>query len=86
MNFKKLKIYQDTTIKYSELRIKRLGKGWVTDCNPYYTENNYSYYRSDCINDCYQDKMSDLCKVQSGLFMSTSLIRRDYLSKVNDLN
>ena len=35
--------------------------------------------RSDCVNDCYQDKLRKLCKVDHGLFMSESLIRKEYL-------
>ena len=85
-SFRKIETDKETTIKYSELRIKRLGKGWDTDCYSYDIENNHSYYRmrSDCINECYQDKMREICKVDRGLFMSASLIRRDYLINGND--
>ena len=40
--------------------------------------------RSDCINDCYQKKIREICKVDRGLFMSNSLIRKDYLVDGND--
>ena len=81
VTFKVIDTDKETTIKYSELRIKRLGKGWDTDCYNYKNDNNYSYYRmrSDCVNDCYQDKLRKICKVDRGLFISTSLIRKDYL-------
>ena len=68
-------------IKYSENQIKRLGKGYDTDCHSYEFDNNFGYHRmrSDCLNDCYQDKLRQMCKVDRGLFMSNSLIRKDYL-------
>ena len=40
--------------------------------------------RSDCVNECYQDKMRQLCKVDRGLFMSNSLLRKDYLVDGNE--
>ena len=86
MTFKLINIKKERRIKYSELRIKRSGNGWDTDCYSYNLDNNIGYYRmrSDCVNDCYQDKMREMCKVDRGLFMSSSLIRRDYLNKAND--
>ena len=40
--------------------------------------------RSDCINDCYQEQLRKLCKVDHGFFMSHSLIRKEYLIDGND--
>ena len=59
VKFKRISTNIETNIKYSEQRIKRLGKGYDTDCYDYESESNYNYYRmrSDCVNDCYQDKM-----------------------------
>ena len=63
-----------------------MGKGYDTDCHSYESETNFSYYRirSDCINDCYQKAMRKICKVDGGLFISTSLIRKDFLVNGND--
>ena len=33
--------------------------------------------RSDCVDECYQDKMKNLCKIDHGILMSKSLIRKD---------
>ena len=68
-------------IKYSEQRIQRQGQGFDTDCYSYDSDTNFGYYRmrSDCVNDCYQDKMRELCQVDQGLFMSYTLIRKDYI-------
>ena len=84
--FKMINIREVTTIKFSELRIERLGNGFDTDCYSFETENNYSYYRmrSDCLNDCYQDKLRDICKVESGYFMSNYLLKLDYITNPND--
>ena len=84
--FKEIDLTQVTTIKYSELRIKRLGKGYNTDCYSYDSEINFKYYRmrSDCVNDCYQDKMRHKCNTDRGFYMSNNLLRKDYLSKGND--
>ena len=79
--YKEIDMETLTEIKYSEFRIKRLGKGYDTDCYSYESDTNYSYYRmrSDCVNDCYQDKMRRACKDNRGIFMSNSLIRKDFL-------
>ena len=73
-------------IRYFQCRIQRLGEGFDTNCHSYESDNNFGYYRlrSDCVNDCYQDKLRKLCKVDRGLFMSESLIRKDYLVNGND--
>ena len=86
VTFKKLNIKGETTIKYSEQKVKRLGKGYDTDCYPYSSENNVSYYRmrSDCVNDCFLGKMRKICKVDRGIFMSPILIRKDTLINGND--
>ena len=57
-NYNNFKFYNHettTTIKYFEQRIKRLGKGYDTDCFSYDSDTNFNYYRmrSDCLNDCY---------------------------------
>ena len=84
--FRKIDIREEINIRYSENRIQRLGKGYDTDCYDYDLDNRFGYYkmRSDCINDCYQKKMREICKVDRGLFMSFSLIRKDYLVNGND--
>ena len=84
--FKVIRYNKLITIKYSEQRIKRLGHDYDTDCYSYELNNNFGYYRmrSDCPNDCYQDKLRQLCKVEIGLFMSKFLIRKDYLSNENN--
>ena len=78
--FNLIDIKQLTSLKYSEHRIQRLGKGYDTDCYSYDSDTNFSYYRmrSDCVNECYQDKMRKLCNVDRGILMSFSLIRREY--------
>ena len=60
--FKQIDIFEETTIKYSENRIQRLGKGFDTDCYDYESDNKFGYYRmrSDCINHCYQNKMREI--------------------------
>ena len=40
--------------------------------------------RSDCVNDCYQDKIRHVCKIDRGILMSNSLIRKAYLVNGND--
>ena len=40
--------------------------------------------RVDCVNDCYQDKIRRICKVDRGIFMSNFLIRKEYLVNGND--
>ena len=84
--FREIDIMQEITIKYSEHRIHRLVKSYDTDCYHYELDNNFSYYRmrSDCVNDCYQDKMREICKVDHGIFMSHSLIRKEYLMNGNE--
>ena len=73
-------------IKYSELKIQRLGRGYDRDCHSYNMETNFDYYRmrSDCVNSCYQDQMRLICKVDSGYFMSYSLLREDYFVNASD--
>ena len=84
--FKQIDIRKEISIKYSENRIQRLGKGYDTDCYDYESDNSFGYYRmrSDCINDCYQKKRREICKVDRGLLMSHSLIRKDYLVNGNE--
>ena len=86
MYFKRIDIRHVNTITYSEIQIQRLGEGYDTDCYSYKLDTNFNYYRIrvDCVNDCYQDKMRHLCKVDRGIFMSHSLIRKEYLVNVND--
>ena len=85
-DFQQFNYLQIVTIKYSEQKIYRLGKGYDTDCYDYDSDTNFNYYRmrSDCVNDCYQDKMRELCKVDHGLFMSHALIRKEYLMNGNN--
>ena len=86
IEFKRIDFKKYTTIKYSEQRIQRLGKGYDTDCHSYGSDTNYTYYRmrSDCVSDCYQDKLRQICKVDRGLLMSKYLIRKDNLIDGND--
>ena len=73
-------------IRYTEYKIKRLGKGYDTDCYDYESDTNFNYYRirSDCVNDCYQDKLREICNVDSNLFINNILIRRDYIKNWNE--
>ena len=85
--FKLLKFKDVTTITFSQVKIQRLGEGYDTDCHSYELDKNFSYYRmrSDCVNDCYQDKMRQLCKSDRGFFMSLSLLRKDQLLNRNQI-
>ena len=73
-------------VRYTEHKINRLGKSYDTDCYPYDLDTNFKYYRirSDCVNDCYQDKIRKICNVDRNLFMNNILIRRDYITNRND--
>ena len=84
--FRQINMTEQNVMKYSEHRIHRLGKGYDTDCYDYESDNNFGYYRmrSDCINDCYQKSIKQTCKVDHGLFMSHSLIRKEYLIDGNE--
>ena len=84
--FKTIDIREENSIKYSEHRIQRLGNGYDTDCYSYETEHNFNYYRirTDCVNDCYQSKMRQLCKIDRGLILSNYLLRKEYLANGND--
>ena len=75
-----------TSVKYSEIRIQRLGEGYDTNCHSYESDSNYSYrrMRSDCVMDCYQDKLRDICKFQSGYFMSQSTLKQSYFNNSHD--
>ena len=87
VSFMRININESNTIKYSQLEIQRLGKGYDTDCHSYNSETNYSYYRmrSDCINDCYQNRLRKICKVTSGnFFISSALLKEDYFVSEND--
>ena len=86
VDFELIDFTQTTNIKYSENKIQRLGKGYDTDCHSYGSDTNFSYYRmrSDCISDCYQDEMRKICNVNSGLFMSYTLLRKEYIHDEND--
>ena len=86
VDFEHFDFTQTTTVKYYEYRVKRLGKGYDTDCYDYESENKFKYYRmrSDCVTECYQNKMRQLCKVEHGYFMSQSLLRIEYLDDRND--
>ena len=81
VHFMRVNMNQTTSIKYSEQKILRLGKGYDTDCHSYDSETNYSYYRmrSDCVLDCYQDQMRQRCKFdKTNILVSRSLLREDY--------
>ena len=45
--------------------------------------NLFQTFHSDCVNDCYQDKMRHLCKSDRGFFISLSLLRKDQLLNKN---
>ena len=84
--FTEIYITDEINIKYCEHRIHRLGEGYDTDCYDYESDNRFGYNRmkSDCVSDCYQDKLRKLCKVDHGIFMSHSLIRKEYLIGGNE--
>ena len=84
--FLQVNIEDVTKIKYSELRIERLGKGYDTDCHSFESDTNFSYYRmgSDCLNDCYQDKLRKICKDESSCFMSNHLLKQGYFQTKSD--
>ena len=58
-------------IRYSQWNIERLGKRYETDCREYKPK---SYTRSDCIFDCYQDKVKHYCQTQD--FVRSIMLRR----------
>ena len=78
LNYKRVNPHTYTALKYSELGIQRLGEGYDTDCHSYESDTDFSYYRlrSDCIEDCYQNKQN--CKVTDGFVLSNSLLRKNY--------
>ena len=84
--FKRVYLNHYTSIKYSEIRIQRLGEGYDTDCHSYESDSNYSYrrMRSDCVTNCYQDEIRKLCNVDSGYFMSQSPLKQNYFNNSHD--
>ena len=68
-------------IRYSQWNIERLGKGYDTDCREY---NPEKYTRSDCIFDCYQDKVKYHCLTQD--LVGSNILRRIIYFKQRNLN
>ena len=60
-------------IKYSKWNIKRLGKGYDTDCIEY---DPKIYTRNDCIFDCFQEKAKYFCQTEDfiGFYILKSTI------------
>ena len=65
-------------IRYSQWNIERLGKGYDTDCREYEPKE---YTRSDCIFDCYQEKVKYHCQTQ--VFVESILRRKIYFEQRN---
>ena len=68
-------------IKYSQLNIERLGKGYDTDCREY---DPKVYTRNDCIFDCYQDQVKHHCHTQD--FVGSPLLRRKLYFEQNNMS
>ena len=68
-------------IEYSQWNIERLGKGYDTDCREY---NPKEYTRSDCIFDCYQDKVKYHCETKD--FVGSTFLRRRIYFEQDNLN
>ena len=68
-------------IRYSQWNIERLGKGYETDCREY---NPINYTRSDCIFDCYQDKVKYYCRTKD--FVGSNILRRKIYFEQGNLN
>ena len=66
-------------IKYSKWNIKRLGKGYDTDCRDYDSTINT---RSDCIFDCYQDKLKNVCQTED-IIKFYILKKKIYFDQIN---
>ena len=69
------------SIGYSQWNIERLGKGYETDCRKYEPKK---YARSDCIFDCYQDRVKSHCLTQD--FVASTLLKRKIYFEKRDLN
>ena len=69
------------TMGYSKLTIKRLGKGYDTDCREY---NHEVYTRSDCIFDCYQEKVKYHCQTED--YVGSILLKRKTYFEQRNLN
>ena len=68
-------------IRYSQWNIERLGKGFDTDCR-YYDPKDYT--RSDCIFDCYQDRVKRHCETQD--FVGSIMLKRIIYFQQRNLN
>ena len=68
-------------IRYSQWNIERLGKGYDTDCREYKPKE---YTRSDCIFDCYQEKVKYHC--QTEVFVESTILRRKIYFDQRNLN
>ena len=68
-------------IKYSKWNIKRLGKGYDTDCREY---DPKIYTRNDCIFDCYQQRGKHYCKDQN--FIGSYIIKKKIFFEKSNLN
>ena len=64
-------------LKYSQIRMLRLGEGYDTNCRDYGKDK---LIRSDCISDCYQRHHNRICNA-SGIPFSTMLQREEIIRK-----
>ena len=66
-------------IKYSVIKLLRLGKDYDTDCRLY--GHNYKYEtRSDCLTSCVQKHHNIVCNSTKLAFMNT-LVREEFISE-----
>ena len=74
-----------TAFKYSAIKTKRLNEKSDKICQDYGQENLYGYYRmrSDCLTECYQDKIRKICNDSYNFFPCISLLRSEYFSTPN---
>ena len=78
-NFNSINPGYHYNIRFSQWNIERLGKGYDTDCREYEPKN---YTRSDCILDCYQDKVKYHCHTKD-IVGSLMLIRQNLFDQRN---
>ena len=68
-------------IRYSQWNIERLGKGYDTDCREY---NPKQYTRSDCIFDCYQNKVKYYCQTRD--IVGSTILKTNIYFEQRNLN
>ena len=68
-------------IEFWKWNIKRLGKGYDTDCREY---DPKIYTRSDCIFDCYQERAKYNCRTED--VVSYPLLKKKIYFENNDFN